>query len=278
MSEILRAESHRPPHNPTASTSPRSRQIAPPRTDVGTIILHWATVGAFLVSLFTGIRIAADALNALVSHWLSPILPQGEIWTWHFLAGLTLFFCMSSYLVYVNRSALTARNALQKIRLLTIPAAGKMRFEAVNVGLHWLIYAIILVATATGIFLYLGFGGWLVWIHSTTAFIGLSWIFVHIVTHYLQGGWWQIFRLFRPAKLIPTRAIKPLPLLIAIGAGLATIAVLASVDWATRDTLIISRTDVAPVLDGKIDEDVWARARPVSIRTASPGTSCGSTR
>ena len=61
-------------------------------------MLHWATAIAFIVSLFTGIRIAADALNAPVSHWLNPILPQGEIWTWHFLAGLTLFFCAAAYL------------------------------------------------------------------------------------------------------------------------------------------------------------------------------------
>ena len=39
----------------------------PPRTDVGTLVLHWATAIAFTVSLFTGIRIAADALNAPIS-------------------------------------------------------------------------------------------------------------------------------------------------------------------------------------------------------------------
>ncbi|MBV8425641.1 MAG: hypothetical protein JOZ88_00210, partial [Hyphomicrobiales bacterium] len=55
---------------------------APPRTDVGTLTLHWVTATAFIVSLFTGVRIAADALDAPVSKWLSPILPQGEIWSW----------------------------------------------------------------------------------------------------------------------------------------------------------------------------------------------------
>src|SRR5207237_4366763 len=69
------------------------RADKPPRTDIGTLILHWATAIAFVVSLFTGIRIAADALYAPVSKWLSPVLPQGEIWTFHFYAGLTLFFC-----------------------------------------------------------------------------------------------------------------------------------------------------------------------------------------
>src|SRR3954470_8195635 len=84
---------------------------APPRTDVGTLVLHWATAIAFTVSLFTGIRIAADALSAPVSKWLSPLLPQGEIWTWHFLAGLALFFCAAAYLIYMRRSGLASRNA-----------------------------------------------------------------------------------------------------------------------------------------------------------------------
>src|SRR5947207_1455289 len=68
----------------------------PPRTDVGTIALHWATALAFVVSLVTGIRIAADALHAPFSKWLAPVLPQGEIFSWHFLAGLAVFFCGSA--------------------------------------------------------------------------------------------------------------------------------------------------------------------------------------
>ena len=36
----------------------RERHGQPPRTDVGTLTLHWVTAIAFIVSLFTGIRIA----------------------------------------------------------------------------------------------------------------------------------------------------------------------------------------------------------------------------
>ena len=74
---------------------------SPPRTDVGTITLHWATALAFVVSLVTGIRIAADALHAPFSKWLAPVLPQGEIFSWHFLAGLAVFFCGSAYAAYL---------------------------------------------------------------------------------------------------------------------------------------------------------------------------------
>ena len=138
-----------------------ARHDQPPRTDVGTLTLHWVTAIAFIVSLFTGIRIAADALSAPVSHWLNPILPQGEIWTWHFLAGLALFFAASAYLIYVWRSGLANRNALKKTRVMVMPVAAKMRFGGLNVLLHWAAYLIIVIMTVTGIFLYLGHGGWL---------------------------------------------------------------------------------------------------------------------
>ena len=89
MADIVHARDNLAANNPNSSkTVSKSRGNAstslaerpgPPRTDIGTLTLHWVTAIAFIVSLFTGIRIAADALNAPVSHWLNPILPQGEI-------------------------------------------------------------------------------------------------------------------------------------------------------------------------------------------------------
>ena len=116
----------------------RSRE--PPRTDVGTLLLHWVTAVAFFVSALTGVRIASDDLDAVVSKWLIPILPQGEIWTWHFLAGLTLFFGASAYVLYMIRSGLINRIRLKKLRLFIIPGAGKLRYDALNVLLHWTLY------------------------------------------------------------------------------------------------------------------------------------------
>jgi cytochrome b subunit of formate dehydrogenase len=239
----------------------------PPRSDLGTLVLHWVTAIAFIVSLFTGIRIAADALNAPVSHWLNPILPQGEIWTWHFLAGLTLFFCAAAYAIYTWRAALASRNALKKTRVMVMPVAAKMRFGGLNVLLHWAAYLIIGIMTVSGIFLYLGWGGWLISVHSYTAFVGLAYIFIHIVAHYLYGGWWQVFRIFRPAKLVLTAAVKPKPLLIAAAIGVVVVAGIAATDWATRDTLIITKVEGEPKLDGILDEAMWNKARPVRIHT-----------
>ena len=206
-------------------------------------------------------------INAPVSRWLNPILPQGEIWTWHFLAGLSLFFCAAAYAIYTWRAALANRNALKKTRVMVMPVSAKMRFGGLNVALHWAAYLIIGIMTVTGIFLYLGWGGWLISVHSYTAFVGLAYIFIHIVAHYLYGGWWQVFRIFRPAKLVLTAAVKPKPLLIAAAVGVVVVAAIAATDWATRDTLIITQVDGEPKLDGILDEAMWNKARPVTIHT-----------
>ena len=239
----------------------------PPRTDVGTLVLHWATAIAFTVSLFTGIRIAADALSAPVSKWLSPILPQGEIWTFHFYAGLTLFFCAAAYLIYMRRAGLFGRNALKKTRVMVMPVASKMRFGGLNVLLHWAAYVIVLTMTVTGIFLYLGHGGWLLQLHSYVAFIGLGYIFIHALAHYLYGGWWQLFRVFRPAKLVLTEAVKPKPLLIAAGVGAIVVAGIAISDPLTRDTLVVKRVAAAPDMKKLLSDPVWATVQPARIHT-----------
>jgi cytochrome b subunit of formate dehydrogenase len=248
-------------------TGAADRRNERPRTDAGTLTLHWLVATAFIVSLLTGIRIAADSPTAVVSKWLSPILPQGEIWTWHFFSGLSLFFCGSAYLLYMRRSGLTRRVAFKKLRVFVLPAANKLRYGALNVVLHWALYALVVFMTVTGIVLYLGYGNWWVYLHSTAAFISLTYIFVHVVAHYLYGGWWQIFRVFRPARLVVTRAVQPRPLLIGAVVGVAVTGAIAGVDWTTRDTLVMRHVTTAPDPARLLDDPVWADIAPVRIHT-----------
>jgi cytochrome b561 len=254
----------------------RGPRTGPPRSDVGTIVLHWVTAIAFFVSIFTGVRIAADDPDAFVSKWLAPILPQGEVWTWHFLAGLTLFFCASAYILYMARSGLMPRIALKKVRAFVIPRAGKLRYDALNVVLHWLVYLVVIVLTTTGILLYLGYGGWLITVHLAAAFTGIAYTLAHLLSHYLYGGLQQWLRLFRPAALVPTRATRPRSLLIGVAAGVVVAAALASVDWASRDTLVMHRVSAAPNPAKLLDDPVWADIRPVRIHT-SQGINLGGT-
>ena len=91
----------------------------------------------------------------------------------------------------------------------------------------------------TGVMLYLGHGGWWVVVHSTAAFVGLGYIFVHVVAHYMFGGWKQLLRVFKPARLVITQAVRPRPLLMGFVLGVVAAATVAATDWTSRDTLTI---------------------------------------
>ncbi|MGH6767506.1 MAG: ethylbenzene dehydrogenase-related protein [Xanthobacteraceae bacterium] len=238
-----------------------------PTSDIGTVFLHWTAAIACLVTLFTGLRIAADAEGSVVAAALSPILPQGEIWSWHVGAGLTLFFVSSAYLIYMRRSGLKRRAALGKIRALALPASRKIKWGAVNVILHWLLYASLTVLTATGVALYLGYGGWVVVVHSTTAFGVLGYIACHLICHYGYGGFKQLLRIFRPSKLVVTRATQPRPILYGSAGGIAIVLALVAMDVWTRDQLVVRNVTQPPVVDGYLDDAVWAASPRVSIRT-----------
>ena len=247
-----------------------------PRSDAGTVLLHWLSAGTLLVSLLTGIRIAADNPAAIVSRWLTPVLPQGEIWTWHFLAGLALFFCGTSYLLYMRRSALSRRAAPKRLKVLLLPAAFKLKLAALNVALHWMLYCLVLVLTGTGIALYVGYGNWLIYIHSTAAFLTLGYIPVHVLSHYLMGGVWQLLRIVRPVPLVLTRTMRSRPLLLGTAGGIAMVAAIAATDWTTRDMLVMRRVPAAPDPGLLLDDPVWRTAIPVRVRT-SQGINLGGT-
>ena len=190
------------------------------------------------------------------------------MWTWHFMSGLVLFFGASAYVLYVMRSGLIQRNAVKKTRVLAMSAPREMKWAAINVILHWIAYGLIALMFATGIMLYLGRGGWWVYVHSTAAFVGLTYIFVHIVAHYMHGGWWQLLRIFNPTRLVITRAVKPKPLLIGSIVGLGVVAAIAATDLNTRDQLTIARTSApAPKLDGVLDDVIWKTGVPVTVET-----------
>src|SRR5262249_48483937 len=58
----------------TSTQAARTRRDRP-RSDIGTLVIHWLAALAFFVSIFTGVRIAADDPDAMVSLWLAPITP-----------------------------------------------------------------------------------------------------------------------------------------------------------------------------------------------------------
>jgi len=265
--------------NMAASAMAARRERAPstlPSSDIGTVVLHWVSAIAVIASLVTGIRISADALDAVVSKWLEPVLPQGEIWSIHIWAGLALFGTSTAYLIYMATSGLSARISARRLAPLRMQAPAKLRWLSVNVLLHWLLYGLVVVLTITGVLLYLGFGGWVVTIHLAAAFGTLAYTLAHIVAHFAYGGWRQWLRIFRPARLANSAGQRSrYPLLIASVVAVPAAGVVAALDYETRDTLFVQTTRDAPSIDGITDDSAWRSARKVTIRTSQGANLAG---
>ncbi|MEO9528125.1 ethylbenzene dehydrogenase-related protein [Roseibium sp.] len=252
-----------PPNN-----AARPRDRAPGvRSDIGTIVLHWTLVVAIFVSLLTGLRLSSDAEGAWFSTLFEPILPQGEIWTWHYVSAIFVLALIFAYAAYMSLARLKRRVSSKKIVVLTLPANTRLRLAAVNVIAYWVLFAAVLTLTVTGVLLYLGHGGLWITAHYVSALVVLTYIGAHVILHYAYGGLSQLLRLFRPQKLrrFPGMATHPLALSLLVGAVVLAAAV--TIDFGTRGDLTVARADALPELDGELSETAWANARPVFVRT-----------
>ena len=238
------------------------------KSDWFTILVHWASAVAMFLSLFTGMRIAADDIGSIVPRWFIPILFQGEMWTVHFYAGLGLFASATAYLVYLKAGALFDRNSLGKLRVLTLPTSMKMKWGAVNVALHWLLYALVVLMFVSGVAMYTGRGGWFVTLHRTTAELAIVYIFAHIIAHFMYGGWWQLLRIFVPQSLKMGGAPTSKPAWLSLAAAVPAAALVAGVDLNTRDTLPMRASATAPDITKSLDDPAWAGAAPVYLHTS----------
>lgn len=238
-----------------------------PRSDVGTILLHWTLAIAIVVSLVTGLRLSADAEGSVFARSLEPILPQGEIWTWHFVAALFVIFGIFAYAAYMSMARLKRRVSLKKTIVLTLPASPKLRWAAFNVIAYWTLFLTVIVLAVTGVLLYLGHGGLVVDIHYISALVVGGYIIIHVISHYMLGGLQQLLRLFRPQPLRVYAGMMSRPLAKALAIGLAIAAVAAYADFGSRDVLTAKKVADLPKLDGDLADAVWRDAIPVSVRT-----------
>lgn len=242
-------------------------QKAPVRSDLGTILLHWTLVIAIFTSLLTGLRLSSDAEGSWFAIMFEPILPQGEIWTWHYVSAVFVLALIFAYTAYMSLARLKRRVSSKKVVVLTLPASTKLRIAAVNVIAYWILFAAVLVLTATGVLLYLGHGGLWVDVHYISALTVLTYIFAHVVLHYFYGGWEQLLRLFRPQSLRQFPGMGRYPLAKAAALGAVVLAGAVALDFSTRDDLIVAQASTLPKLDGVLDDPAWQNARPVFVRT-----------
>jgi Ethylbenzene dehydrogenase/Prokaryotic cytochrome b561 len=174
-----------------------------PKTDYGTIILHWLFVVAFGVAFVSGMRIATEAPDRGWINLFDSVLPSTSVWTAHMQAAVALVVLSLTYAIYLLRSGLVRRVQLDQIRLRGLFVRGQVRMRAINVVLYWFFFLTMTTLMVSGGLLYFGllaghdvaalhwYGTWAIFV-----FTGL-----HVLTHLRLGGAAQLLRIFRPTQL-----------------------------------------------------------------------------
>jgi hypothetical protein len=187
-----------------------------PKTDLGTIVLHWLLVGALLGAIATGIRIARQAPDYGWITVLHGVLPGSVTWIGHFWSALILIVVAIVYPIYMWRAALVPRIRLDRVRLDAVLLRGlphnRYRWAAVNLVLHWACYLSVLTEILTGGLLYLDRGGAVVIeIHWLVTWIIIAMAPVHVLAHFAFGGVAQLLRLFRLRLSRPVQLARSQP-------------------------------------------------------------------
>ncbi len=173
------------------------------KTDYGTIILHWVLVAAFGVALFSGLRIASEMPEQGWINLFDAVLPSTGVWVSHMQAAIVLVAVSLAYGIYLIRSGLSRRVALDKSRLRGLLGRRQARLGAISVILTWGFFAAMLALMASGGALYFGIyaGYTAVMVHWYATWLLLAFTGLHVLTHYRLGGSSQLLRIFRPQGL-----------------------------------------------------------------------------
>jgi hypothetical protein len=174
-----------------------------PKTDYGTIILHWLLAIATAVAFLTGLRIATEAPDRTWINLLDLVLPRSDVWVPHMQAAVLIVAVSLAYAIYVIRSGLTRRIALDKSRLYGLFGRKKARLGALGVMLTWCFFASMLALIGSGGLLFFGIyaGHRAAMTHWYATWLVLAFVCLHILTHYGIGGMSQLFRVLRPQRL-----------------------------------------------------------------------------
>jgi hypothetical protein len=198
-----------------------------PRTDYGTIILHWLFVAAFGVAFLSGMRIASEAPDRLWINLFDDVLPRESVWTAHMQAAIVLTAVSLGYAVYLLRSGLARRVRFDQVRLRGLLGRGPARLRAFNTALSWFCFLAVTALLVSGGLLYFGVlaGHDVAMLHWYATWAIFGFVGLHVLTHVRLGGAAQLLRIFRPMRLSapppPLDAVELLTLLAEQSAGLA---------------------------------------------------------
>lgn len=214
--------------------------------------LHLAAIVLLLLSLFSGLRIAVLSFPLL--GFLSPILPQGQVHTLHFVSGSLLsaiavcglayyFFCRGKQRPLRGRLACYHRAVLWVGclgLLLSLTTGGMLFFAAAKAAV-------------------------LVRVHFFLALAGLGFIFLHGIFYLIQYG------VVAVSRILPRAQFSGLPV-IATAAIVSSCLVLLILSYgSTSSRLAVKSIPIEYIVnvDGEADETVWQSAKSVTVDTFS---------
>lgn len=109
------------------------------------VALHSLLIAAVSVSWLTGMRISQLSRDNWL--WLSPLLPQGELHSWHLLSGLLLVFISVGYLTWRLWQKHQGHRSAAKVTEKRKPKL-KQRYHS---SIQWLGYLLIVTMIGSGL-------------------------------------------------------------------------------------------------------------------------------
>lgn len=173
-----------------------------PRTDFGTVVLHWAIAIPFTVAATTGLRILADEADFAWISAFDAVLPSNDLWYWHILGGLAFASALAAYATYIVVARLKRRIRLDGHRLGGIFRDGPQRWTAIGLVVLWMGLIAFAIEIASGVLLYVGAGSLALSLHRSLAFACIVFPVAHVLAHYIAGGSAQLLRTVRPTRLV----------------------------------------------------------------------------
>jgi len=235
-----------------------------PCTDWPTTLLHWGMVLALLVSVSTGWRIASMTSGDGVLRWIDVLLLQGNVVRWHFVSATLLTALVAAYVAFLCSTGLLGRLTLRWASLRSIDSA--TRWQALNKLVYWIAFALLSGSALTGVLMYFFPGRVptepLVRVHELLSWGFVVYVVLHVVAQLMLGGMRQLLRIVTP------RVAYGLGAAIAVSVGLAGAALAYMADSQAMHTLVLSKTALAPTLDGEWADEVWKQADEAVIHTS----------
>jgi len=216
-----------------------------PRRSLAWILLHLTVIGLSVISLLTGLRIAAVSRPEVLA--FSALLPQGYLHGLHFASALGLIAVVPAYLLYRLR---------RKDRPLV--SRGGFHHRVGQLG-----YLLLPVLMLSGGLLYLGSPWALKDLHYYAALALPLYLLLHAGVLFVRYGVGVFTRILLPA--LPGKSDWVVLALVLTTFGL----LFAGTTPGLQRTFTLQRIDptVHINIDGIAGEAIWSKTQPVTVHT-----------